>query len=87
MMMMMMMAVGDVCTNQHLSPKRIRFTLCPRSDKVTLRNSIRYPDQGDHFEREPYSDLFHTTQSSEYFIVVVLFVVVVCFLVVVVFVF
>ena len=76
-MMMMMMAVGDVCTNQHRSPKLIRFTLCPRSDKVTLRNAIKYPDQGDHFEREPYSALFHTTQSSEYFIVV-LFVVVVC---------
>ncbi|XP_076445138.1 deoxyribonuclease-1-like 2 isoform X2 [Babylonia areolata] len=35
-----------------------------RTDKVRLRNHVTYPDHEDAFEREPFSALFHTIESS-----------------------
>ncbi|KAK7500106.1 hypothetical protein BaRGS_00008653 [Batillaria attramentaria] len=35
-----------------------------RSDLVSVRGTDLYPDSGDHFEREPYTVLFHTTHAS-----------------------
>jgi len=35
-----------------------------RTDKVTLRNTLKYHDDGQEFEREPYSALFHSTQTQ-----------------------
>jgi len=50
-------AMGRTSYKEHLA-------IMYRSDKVTLRNAVTYPDTADAFEREPYTALFHTTQAS-----------------------
>jgi len=40
------------------------FAILYRTDKVSLKATTQYPDTQDHFERDPFSALFHTTHSG-----------------------